>query len=119
MLWPRAVARAVAGAVGHQAGLQTAVPAHGPVQVQPGDERLADVHVGFPVHHLVQGGEGPLEADSEDQLLLHNHQKRHTVDGSLEDKKLKHLEDNNVINKQMLFPLATIKIGRASCRERV
>ena len=69
VLWLGAVAGAVAGAVGHQAGLQTAVPAHGPVQVQPGDERLADVHVGFPVHQLVQGGEGPLEADCEDQLL--------------------------------------------------
>jgi len=68
---PGALAGAVRRAVGHQAGLQAAVSPHGPVQVQSGDERLANVDAFGPVDRFVlHGGEGALKAHGEDQLLL-------------------------------------------------
>ncbi|TNN36863.1 hypothetical protein EYF80_052974 [Liparis tanakae] len=68
---PGALAGAVRRAVGHQAGLQAAVTPHGPVQVQSGDERLANVDALGPVDRFVlHGGEGALKAHGEDQLLL-------------------------------------------------
>lgn len=71
VLGPRAVAGAVGRAVGHHARLQAAVPPHGPVQVQTGDQRLLDVHALGPVDGtVVDGDEGSLEADGEDQVLL-------------------------------------------------
>ncbi len=68
---PGAVTGAVGRAVGHHARLQAAISPHGPVQVQSGDQRLADVDAFGPVDGVViHGGEGPLKADGEDQLLL-------------------------------------------------
>lgn len=68
---PGAVAGAVGRAVGHHAGLQAAISPHGPVQVQSGDQRLADVDAFGPVDgFVIHGGEGALEAHGEDQLLL-------------------------------------------------
>lgn len=67
----RAVTRAVGGAVGHLAGLQAAVAPHGAVQVQPGDQRLADVDAFAPVDGVVvHAGEGALQAHGEHQVLL-------------------------------------------------
>lgn len=67
--------RAVAGAVGHQARLQAAVPAHRPVEVEPRDQRLSDVDAPGPVDGGVfsHGGKRALKADGEDQLLLREH----------------------------------------------
>lgn len=80
VLGPGAVAGAVGRAVGHHARLQAAVPPHGPVQVQPGDQRLANVDAFGPVDgFVVHGGEGALKAHGEDQLLLSDH--------GLEEKK--------------------------------
>lgn len=72
---PGAVAGAVAGAVGHQARLQAAVPAHGPVEVEPRDQRLPDVDALGPVDGglFPHGFKGALEAHGEDQLLLLGH----------------------------------------------
>ena len=68
---PGAMAGAVGRAVGDQAGLQTAVPPHGPVQVQAGDQRPADADAFGPVDgFIVHGGEGSLKAHGKDQLLL-------------------------------------------------
>lgn len=67
----RAVTRTVGGAVGHLARLQAAVAPHGAVQVQPGDQRLADVHAFAPVDGVVvHAGVGALQAHSEHQVLL-------------------------------------------------
>lgn len=75
VLRPGAVARAVGGAVGwavgHQAGLQAAIAPHGTVQVQPGDQRLADFDALVPVDWaVVDAGVAALEAHSEHQVLL-------------------------------------------------
>lgn len=68
---PGAVTGAVGRAVGHQARLQAAISPHGPVQVQAGDQRLANVDAFGPVDGIViHGGEGALKAHGEDQLLL-------------------------------------------------
>lgn len=68
---PGAVTGAMGRAVGHQARLQAAVSPHGPVQVQPCDQRLADVDAFGPVDGIViHGSEGALKAHSEDQLVL-------------------------------------------------
>lgn len=68
---PGAVTGAVGRAVGHHAGLQAAIPPHGPVQVQPCDQRLSDVDAFGPVDWIiVHGWEGALKTDCEDQLLL-------------------------------------------------
>lgn len=68
---PGAVAGAVGRAVGHMAGLQAAVSPHGPVQIQSGDQRLADVDAFGPVDgFVIHGGESALKAHGEDQLLL-------------------------------------------------
>lgn len=68
---PGAVTGAVGRAVGHQARLQAAVSPHGPVQVQPCDQRLADVDAFGPVDRIfIHGSEGALKAHSENQLVL-------------------------------------------------
>ena len=68
---PRAVTGAVGWAVGHQARLQAAVSPHGPVQVQSGDQRFANVDALGPVDRtVIHGGEGALKAHGEDQILL-------------------------------------------------
>lgn len=67
-----AVARAVGGAVRHQAGVQAAVSSHHSVQVQSSDERFSDVDGFGPVDWVVvtHAGKGALEAYGENQLLL-------------------------------------------------
>lgn len=72
VLWARAVAGALGRAVGHHAGLQAAVPPHGPVQVQPGNQRLPDVHAFGPEYRMVivHGCKRSLKANGENQLLL-------------------------------------------------
>lgn len=69
---PGAVTGAVGRAVGHHARLQAAIPPHGAVQVQPGDQRLADADAFGPVYGIViiHGCEVALKAHGEDQLLL-------------------------------------------------
>lgn len=67
----RAVTGTVGRAVGHQAGLQAAVPPHSSVQIQSGNQRLSDADAFGPVDGIViHGCEGALKAHSEDQLLL-------------------------------------------------
>lgn len=71
MFGPRAMTGTVGRAVGHQARLKAAISPHGPVQVQSGNQWLANVDAFGPVDGVViHGGEGPLKADGEDQLLL-------------------------------------------------
>lgn len=67
----RAVTRAVTRTVGHLARLQAAVAPHSAVQVQPGNQRLADVDAFAPVDRVVvHAGEGALQAHGEHQVLL-------------------------------------------------
>lgn len=62
---------AVTWAVGHVARLQAAVAPHGAVQVQPGDQRLADVNTFGPVDGIViHAGKVALQAHGEHQVLL-------------------------------------------------
>lgn len=80
MFRPGAVTGAVGRAVGHHARLQAAISPHGPVQVQTGDQWLANVDAFGPVDWtIIHGGKGTLKAHSEDQLLL--------LHVGLEDKK--------------------------------
>lgn len=71
VLWSRTVAGADGGAVGHQAGLEAAVPAPGPVQVQAGDQRFTNVDALGPVNRVfLQGDEGALKTHVENEILL-------------------------------------------------
>lgn len=68
----RAVTGALRRAVGHHAGLQAAVPSHGLVEVQSGDQWLSDVDAFGPAYGriILHGCKGALKTHGENQLLL-------------------------------------------------
>lgn len=53
VLWPRTVAGADWGTVGHQTGLKAAVPAHSPVQVKTGNKRFTNADALGPVDGII------------------------------------------------------------------
>lgn len=102
VLGPRAVTGALGRAVGHPTGLQAAVPPHGPVEVQTGDQRLSDVDAFGPDYWMIviQRCKRALKANGENQLLL-------LQEGLAEKQQLKQ-EHNSFENNRSKKPFLDV-----------